>query len=577
MIFLLACSDYDLNTKVETPGGYDSACLDPGDYDVPQDSGCEVVPEVGGFDPVIEWQWTVQASGYDDIMSTPVVGDLDKDGIPEVVFTTFANGGYTVAGALTATSGDGSGDLFSILDAGGYHFYASGGVALGDIDADGAMEACASGVEVAVICVNPDGSLKWAGGTALYGYGFPAFADLNNDGSSEVIYGNQVLDAHGNVLWTGAGGHGYWQSFAIDLNDDDVLEVVAGNTAYLADGTILWQDGTPDGFGAAADFDIDGTPEIVHTMPPNLYLTGSDGVPRWAVPIPGGGGGPPTVADFDGDGYPEVGVAGAYYYTVFETDGSVLWSQPVQDYSSSVTGSSVFDFEGDGAADVVYGDEVTLWVYDGATGAVKLLDDGHASGTLYEYPLIVDVDNDGATEIVVASNDYAYAGWHGITVIGDRNNSWRPSRTIWNQFAYSITNVSDDGAIPRYQPPNWRRWNNFRTGGTSLGLSDQLANLVVGSPIVCGCGEETVDILVPVENTGLADTTEFVVAGFESSRQRLFEASLSLAAGRGRYVGPFTVSQAEWAKLTIEADIEGVIEECQESDNAVSPSGKECE
>src|SRR5205085_11574491 len=105
----------------------------------------------------------------------------------------------------------------------------------------------------------------------------------------------------------------------------------------------------------------------------------------------------------------------------------------VQDYSSAVTGSSVFDFEGDGAAEVVYADEQTLWVYDGGSGAVELALDSHSSGTLMEYPLIVDVDHDGAAEIVVASNDYAFAGSHGITAIGDARGTWAPGRPIWNQ------------------------------------------------------------------------------------------------------------------------------------------------
>jgi hypothetical protein len=575
MLLLLACSDYDLNVKTEVPGGTDSVCAQPEDFEVPEDSGCLVEPVVGTFEPVVEWQWTVQAQGYDDIMSTPVVGDLNKDGMPDIVFTTFAGGAYTSTGALTATSGDGSGDLFSILEAGGYHFYSSGGVAVGDIDADGAMEACASGVEVAVVCVNPDGSLKWAGGTSVYGYGFPAFADMNNDGQSEVIYGPQVLDSKGNVLTTGAGGTGWWQSFPLDVDNDNVMELVAGNTLYNIDGSIRWQDGSGDGPPAAADFDLDGTPEIVHTSAPNLYLTGADGVIRWGVSIPGGGGGPPTVADFDNDGYPEVGVAGAYYYTVFDTDGSVLWSQAVQDYSSSVTGSSVFDFEGDGASDVVYADEVILWVYDGATGAVKLIDDRHASGTLYEYPLIVDVDADGATEIVLPSNDYTFSGWHGITVIGDATGSWRPSRELWNQFAYSITNIEEDGSIPRYQPPNWRRWNNFRTGGTSLGLSDQLADLEPGEPVVCGCGELTLEILVPVSNSGLADSGEFSVALTISGRV-VEEVRLELRAGQGSYVGPFTVEKDQWEKMWIQVDEREEVEECVERDNEVTLGGWPC-
>jgi hypothetical protein len=70
----------------------------------------------------------------------------------------------------------------------------------------------------------------------------------------------------------------------------------------------------------------------------------------WRVPIESGSGGPPTVADFDGDGAPEIGVAGGTSYAVYDGDGTVQWSRPTQDISSAITGSSVFDFNGDLAA-----------------------------------------------------------------------------------------------------------------------------------------------------------------------------------------------------------------------------------
>ena len=62
--------------------------------------------------------------------------------------------------------------------------------------------------------------------------------------------------------------------------------------------------------------------------------------------------------------------------------------------SSSATGSSVFDFEADGAAEVVYNDECFLRAYEGATGRV-LFQVPNSSRTATEYPVIVDVDTDG--------------------------------------------------------------------------------------------------------------------------------------------------------------------------------------
>ncbi|MBK7829435.1 hypothetical protein [Nannocystis sp.] len=64
----------------------------------------------------------------------------------------------------------------------------------------------------------------------------------------------------------------------------------------------------------------------------------------------------------------------------------------------------------------------------------------HNSGTRLEYPIVADVDRDGQVEIVVIHEPYN-GPITGITVIGDKNNSWRPGRKIWNQHAYSITNI----------------------------------------------------------------------------------------------------------------------------------------
>jgi hypothetical protein len=47
-------------------------------------------------------------------------------------------------------------------------------------------------------------------------------------------------------------------------------------------------------------------------------------------------------------------------------------SSQTQDCSSAFTGSSVFDFDGNGKAEVVYADEQYMRIYDGTTGDVLL-------------------------------------------------------------------------------------------------------------------------------------------------------------------------------------------------------------
>src|SRR6185312_3947865 len=84
------------------------------------------------------------------------------------------------------------------------------------------------------------------------------------------------------------------------------------------------------------------------------------------------GGGPPTIANFDDDPEPEFALAGGYAYVIFDHDGTRKWYEVTQDTSSRATGSSVFDFEGDGVAEVLYNDELAFRAFRGPTGDVYL-------------------------------------------------------------------------------------------------------------------------------------------------------------------------------------------------------------
>jgi hypothetical protein len=162
----------------------------------------------------------------------------------------------------------------------------------------------------------------------------------------------------------------------------------------------------------------------------------------------------------DGDGLPEIGVAGASRYLVLEHDGSTKWSQTTIDASSYRTGSSVFDFEGDGKAEVVYADERHLFIYDGTTGAI-LEQISNRSGTTLEYPVIADIDNDGHAELLlgVSSGD---ASSKGLLAYQSVDDNWVATRNIWNQHTYHITNINDDGTIPAEEEPSWLSHNTYR-------------------------------------------------------------------------------------------------------------------
>jgi hypothetical protein len=280
----------------------------------------------------------------------------------------------------------------------------------------------------------------------------------------------------------------------------------------------------------------------------------------------GGHGGPPTIGDFDGDGYPEVAAAANQFYVVYDPDCTadgqplaerpggtcdrthvtlpsgvsalppgILWAKLSKDYSSSGTGSSIFDFNGDGVAEAVYRDECFLRVYDGPTGDV-LFSYAARSGTGQELPVIADVNGNFATQIVVPRAgdtgcplvdpifpDSTGTGKStGFVILRDAEDRWASSRPIWNQHAYSVTNVLDDGRIPKSSDVarNWETpgLNNFRQNAQgSLGAL-KLADLTVeldDLSTICGWESGSLIVSAQVCNRGTNPVTDGVEIRFE--------------------------------------------------------------
>jgi hypothetical protein len=525
------CSDYNFGTKPSVAtGSTETGTVPPTttedlDCGLPDDDGfdasvqedCYTEVQTGTFTPVLEWEMQSFSTVGSEVMSTPIVVDVNLDGIPDVVFVSY------YPGTVRAVSGDGSGELWS-QDQAGVQF--TGGVAAADLDGDGFVEIVSLRPQ-GVAILEHDGAIRRIvdnlAGHITGTSDVPAISDVNHDGQPEIIAGRALLDADGNLLSAGSLGMGGVNganvgvcSFAVDLDLDGTEEIITGNAAYRPNGSTLWSNGLPDGYPAVGNFDGDPEGEVVVVSSSEIRVLDTDGslmhqftVPGSVVYLSSAYGGPPTVADFDGDGEAEIGVAAGSQYTVFETDGTVLWQAITDDSSSGNTGSAVFDFEGDGVAEVVYADQTRLWVFDGRTGAVKLASTDHTNGTWLEYPTIADVDADGHAEIVVANTLYTYPSRVGITVFGDQDDSWQAGRQIWNQHAYFITNVEDDGSVPVTAATNWATYNNFRSGDVTAGSGANLADLTLARAGLCDldCEEGRLVLSIHAGNQGLADVT----------------------------------------------------------------------
>ena len=588
LLALLACSEYDLSRDADEQGGDRGADIDPCADDglaaqpIDSDPACELDEQTGSFFPIIEWHLEDFLDNADSksIMATPAVGDVSGDGLPDIAVITYD------PGILRLISGDGQ-HLWSAGVSDGLQ--GQGGVAIADLDGDGDLEVVATTTDMEIVAYDHTGSRIWksesfadggwfSDGGALNEYcSTPAVADMDGDGRVEVVAGSAIVDGvTGSTHGVGDQGIGAMEgnvgttSFPVDIDLDGQMEVITGNAFYSKTGALKNLGGDGDGYVAVADFDGDPEGEVVVVRSGTVTVYHHDFSTLWG-PVSYGSslGGPPTVADFDGDGAPEIGVAGVSVYTVLDTDGSVLWSRGTQDATSGVTGSSVFDFEGDGVAEVVYADETTLWVFSGPTGDVKLDSIDHASNTWLEYPVIADVDGDGQAEIVVGHNPYQGGKeYYGITVFGDADESWTGTRSMWNQHAYHITNIDDDGSVPAVADTNWDSYNNFRSGDLHAGQGAAAPNLVPEILGLCEeCDEGRVVVWVRVRNEGAADATgvELVLSGRGAELESTVIAEVE--AGMASAAVQFEIRDADAEDLEVEVDPAGSVYECDEGDN----------
>ena len=475
----------------------------------------------------------------------PAIGDIDGDGYPEMVVSTV--------------------DGIAVID---------------DI------------VSCADPSTDPDGCALWTAtveGASLNQA--PLLADVTGDGRPEVIYLHSVFDGVTGALLARAPQGQASMPVVVDLTGDGVAEILTAGCAfhYIAGETELQQlwcnqdlpgsdtlDSDARNYLAVGDV-IGGTrqgrPEVIWVGDGEVFLVDEltgDIIERFDLP---GAirGGPPVVADFDGDGSAEIGVGGQTCYTIFDLDcmGSddedlpgctrpvfpdcepgvdcvvepcsdleggtgdgILWSIEIIE---SVTGtgfaSAVFDFQGNGRHEVVYGDHCRIFVLDGQTGS-PLMTRFASRRANTEMPIVVDVNGDGRSNILFQANsdqferdceqpianradffgechlpdppDYCSEGNQGVFALSDPNDAWVRTRAVWNQHAYLIDNIEDDGIVSTVPARPWETHNTFRAnrqGDIPLNAADVVVSSVQVSTLSC---PPSLDFQVTIQNMGIS-------------------------------------------------------------------------
>jgi hypothetical protein len=650
------------------PGGYTE---DLGVIRVLSGQDCSVEAVLGGTDLDNDGQpeWTVSCSSL-------ATGDLDGDGVAEIV--AYGADGSTYAFTYKLVNWV---HQWSLLWAAPY----PGGAPWAPCDVN------------AHYC-----SLGWAG---------PSIHDVNDDGAAEVIREGVVFSSTGQLLSLQPAGYasysvGLFPTLA-KLDDDAFVEFTNGQLIWHWESGAWVQEsyftGSTPGLVAIADFGAYGsgapeTPEIAVVRGGTATVYALDGtVVQHIAALPGAGtGGPPTVSDFDGDGLVELAVASRGAYSVFDIDctaspraggscpagvcdylagpcaagSGVAWSRASQDFSSSVTGSSIFDFEADGNAEAIYADECFVRVYQGTTGEV-LFSQYRSSCTWHENPLVADVDGDFRAELVTPSNKACSTGGLGVTctmlngdgvdplfngvrcqigadceslqcdqglcrctataqccaanddalclqqglkcsppnpgtpgagntcraphpngvsgirVYGDANDQWVKSRQIWNQHAYHVTHVNEDGTVPA--TVDWQRnWqqpglNNFRQNVPGEPNGNAIGDATAGASSLYGCDGSNAVLYVDVCNRGATALPPGIAVGFYVGGQPVCQAQTSgaIEPGACQTVScswsdpPGSVGEA--VDVSVVADDGGNVTECEEANNQGTILGVYCQ
>jgi hypothetical protein len=379
------------------------------------------------------------------------IGDLDNDGKPEIV---------------------------------AHKYQKLPGCACKDMPID-PFKACCKHIKGKLMAFSVDGFKLWESdeyqGDELdkENIGAPYLADLDADGVTEIIFGNNVFNNYGKLRWSGTAGRGNSKhgaiSIAADLDGDGKLEVIAGNTAYRWDGSIYWTvDSLEDGFTAIADLDLDGAPEVIlNTYNGVYYISGAGSIIAGPLGVKQAGCcvTAPAVADLDGDGYPEVVITNylkmipqypedpeIHIMLALNHDGSELWTNNITDETGAAF-ATVFDFEGDGLWEIVYADEAYVYIIRGDDGEVIYQAD-RVSFTGSDAPIIVDVDGNRHADLILPLDETP--GSIGLRVYFTEPDVWQNARRVWNQQAFISTNINSDLTIPRVPADSWKVHNTFR-------------------------------------------------------------------------------------------------------------------
>jgi len=518
---------------------FDGDCADNNACDgfyLGNDASCEAEPsEFPKFELSLGYQSRNDASLN---LSRIAIGDLDRDGIPEILSTMRYDDRIFLL----------NGDDATIKHQATTNNPSFRSAAVANIEDDNCGEVFIinehAGNNFTISAFDCELNLLWTSERMYNDPVFLSFADFDRDGQPEMYYKDEVRDAlTGTRIIDDSGTN--WNDLpsggvAVDIVNDGDLELVLGNKIYTVNlnnrakdagnltllGTMPTPYQTKNGGYASgqsattsvADYNLDGNLDVIITgansgnvttaffwdVINNTVKTFSD--PRGTGDYQFGwqrGMGRINIADLDGDGQLNAAfVSGKYLYALDE-NWEPLWidnmgdpaPSVVNEETSGITGCTLFDFNGDGKSEVVYRDEDYLYIINGNDGSFNT--QIHCrSRTSVEYPIVADVDADGSTEIcVVCADEDSRTGTPGrnlpinmpaeVRIYKSAGEPWVPARRLWNQHGYFNVNINDDLTVPQFQQ---KHQLVFSDGICTSGPSRPLNSFLNQSPFLSSDG-----------------------------------------------------------------------------------------
>jgi len=380
--------------------------------------------------------WPVTLDTY-AILSSPVAYDFDEDGLKEIVITTFGDESNPYgSGKIYILSSDG--DIIS-----GWPYNTTGPCpatpAIGDLDNDGI-------VEIVVTCwynifiFHFDGTILWQKYDSGIFSTTPVLADVDLDGFLDIILTVKpgkicVFDRTGNYVsgWpvTIDPTLQYELSTPVvcDLDLDGYIEIVVNTEndetyVYNHDGSILtgWPvtlPNDPDWWAnvnrapALGDIDNDGHIEIIRDAGDLIIVYNSVGTisTGWPQSIEKFSNNGFSLGFIDDDEIADIVFSRTYingYLYAFKGDGTNIAGFPVNLAGKTMlTPTTIADIDDDDEREIITRtpDEIYVFNHDGtvASGWPQTIYDSGHQGTINPSPLITDLDGDGDIEIVASS------------------------------------------------------------------------------------------------------------------------------------------------------------------------------